>query len=445
MRFGRRLYQARGNPHAIAVAPGAPLEEVVGLQRFADLAGTAGALLEHHRRVTRNDADAVLTQLPELRDHLFGEPVCEVPVLAALAQVHERKHGEPGFRSCRLLASCVGLQRTDEPVASPWQRLDEPWTLGIVSKRGSQPFHGGVEAVFEIDEGATGPEPLPELVTRDQVAPALEHHQEDLEGLLLQSDPPRTVLQFPRAHVQLEGSETHPIGARRCIHATTCPRPSGGSEGTLPLANATARTATIVVAGVQAASRREAESRGGFRRDPGRWGIIASADAWGNGNVTENAMKRIGVITAIGCCVLLAAGAVRAEVTLNSVRVAAADTVALAKFYQSAFGMHEVNRIDVPGGPEIFVNFGATLDAAKANKSQPIVIMHRDSDATKDPIAHVILNVTDMAATVAAIKAAGGSMDGEPRPFRNTGIVIGIAVDPAGNRLELIQRAAASR
>ena len=156
-------------------------------------------------------------------------------------------------------------------------------------------------------------------------------------------------------------------------------------------------------------------------------------------------MKRIGVITAIGCCLLLAGGAARAEVTLNSVRVAAADTVALARFYQSAFGMQEVNRIDVPGGPEIFVNFGATLDAAKANKSQPIVIMHRDSDATKDPIAHVILNVTDMAATVAAIKAAGGSMDGEPRPFRNTGIVIGIAVDPAGNRLELIQRAAASR
>ena len=56
------------------------------------------------------------------------------------------------------------------------------------------------------------------------------------------------------------------------------------------------------------------------------------------------------------------------------------------------------------------------------------------------PIPHVILNVTDMAATVAAINAAGGSMDGDPRPFGNTGIVIGIAVDPAGNRLELIQR-----
>jgi len=129
-----------------------------------------------------------------------------------------------------------------------------------------------------------------------------------------------------------------------------------------------------------------------------------------------------------------------AQVKLNSVRIGAKDTPALAKFYQAAFGMQEVNRIDVPGGPEVFVNFGATTDAAKANKSEPIVIMHRDSDDLKDAIAHVILDVKDMAATVAAIKAAGGSMAGDPRPFGTTGIVIGIAIDPAGNRLELIQR-----
>src|SRR6185436_13525953 len=95
---------------------------------------------------------------------------------------------------------------------------------------------------------------------------------------------------------------------------------------------------------------------------------------------------------------LLLAGAAHAQVTLNSVRIAAKDTVALAKFYQAAFGMQEVNRIDVQGGPEIFVNFGATVESAKANKSEPIVIMHRDSDDVKDPIAHVILNVKDMAA-----------------------------------------------
>src|SRR5213075_2539930 len=150
-------------------------------------------------------------------------------------------------------------------------------------------------------------------------------------------------------------------------------------------------------------------------------------------------MKRI-LRNAITALVLVMPAAASAQVTMNSVRIGAADTVAIAKFYEGAFGMQEVNRIEVPGGPEIFVNFGATADVAKANRGLPIVIIHRESDAVKDPIAHVILNVTNMNATVAAIKAAGGSMDGDPRPFRNTGIVIGIATDPAGNRIELIQR-----
>ncbi len=151
-------------------------------------------------------------------------------------------------------------------------------------------------------------------------------------------------------------------------------------------------------------------------------------------------MKKIRYTAISISAVLLLVSAAFAQVTLNSVRVGAKDTAALAKFYQTAFGMQETNRINAPGGPEIFVNFGATVETAKANKSEPIVIMHRDSDDLKDPIAHVILNVKDMKTTVAAIKAAGGSMDGEPRPYGNTGIVIGIATDPAGNRIELIQR-----
>ena len=151
-------------------------------------------------------------------------------------------------------------------------------------------------------------------------------------------------------------------------------------------------------------------------------------------------MQRISTTAIAVSATLLLASAAHAQVTLNSVRIGAKDTVSLAKFYQAAFGMQEVNRIDTPGGPEIFVNFGATIDAAKAIKGEPIVIMHRDSDDLKDPIAHLILNVKDMAATVAAIRAAGGSMAGDARPFRNAGVVIGIAIDPAGNRLELIQR-----
>ena len=154
----------------------------------------------------------------------------------------------------------------------------------------------------------------------------------------------------------------------------------------------------------------------------------------------ETSMKRASAIVLAVTAALLLAGAARAQVTLNSVRVGAQDQVVLAKFYEAAFGMFEVNRINAPGGPEIFVNFGATADSAKANKGQPIVIMHRDSDDLKDPVPHIILNVKDMTATVAAIKAAGGSMAGDPRAFGNTGMMIGIAIDPAGNRIELIQR-----
>jgi predicted enzyme related to lactoylglutathione lyase len=137
---------------------------------------------------------------------------------------------------------------------------------------------------------------------------------------------------------------------------------------------------------------------------------------------------------------LLLAGASHAQVFLDSVRIAAKDTVALAKFYQAAFGMQEVNRIENPGGTEVFVNFGTTVEAAKANKMPLMVLFHRDSDDVKDPVPHIIFQVKDMAATVAAVKAAGGTMTGDPRPFRNSGIVIGFAIDPAGNRIELIQR-----
>src|SRR5215475_11077778 len=133
----------------------------------------------------------------------------------------------------------------------------------------------------------------------------------------------------------------------------------------------------------------------------------------------------------ISAAVLLAQAA-HGQVALDSVRIAAKDTVALAKFYQAAFGMQEVNRIENPGGTEVFVNFGDTVEAAKANKNPLMILFHRDSDDVKDPIPHVIFVVKDMAKTVAAVKAAGGTMTGEPRPFKGTGTVLGFAVDPAG-------------
>lgn len=138
--------------------------------------------------------------------------------------------------------------------------------------------------------------------------------------------------------------------------------------------------------------------------------------------------------------VLAAAGVAHAGgVTLNAGRVGAVDADATAKFYEAAFGLKEVNRFKFPGGAEIMLNFGDSVAAAKANPAAQIVVMHRASDAVKDSVPHLIFNVTDIAAVAKAVTAAGGKIQGKPREFGKTGILIGFAVDPAGNRIELIQ------
>ena len=140
----------------------------------------------------------------------------------------------------------------------------------------------------------------------------------------------------------------------------------------------------------------------------------------------------------IGLSALLLVGvSAQAGVTINSTRVGAVDVAALEKFYAAAFGMQEVQRI---GTTEVMLNFGDSVAAAKANPGSQLVIMHRDSDEQKDTMAHLIFNVTDMTATVAAITAAGGKMERAPFVFGTSGVTIGLGVDPAGNHFEMLQQ-----
>ena len=151
-------------------------------------------------------------------------------------------------------------------------------------------------------------------------------------------------------------------------------------------------------------------------------------------------MTRITTFLAGAGAALLLVAQTQAGTSLLGGRVGAEDVPALAKFYTAAFGLKEVNRLEFPGVTEIMMNYGDTVEAAKKNENAQVVIMSRDAKAAKDPMPHLIFNVTDMAATVAAVKAAGGKMDGEPKPFGKTGILIGMLVDPAGNHIELIQQ-----
>jgi predicted enzyme related to lactoylglutathione lyase len=148
-------------------------------------------------------------------------------------------------------------------------------------------------------------------------------------------------------------------------------------------------------------------------------------------------IKKMGLSLGVCAALLAAASAQAAGVTLNAARVGAMDVAALEKFYESAFGMQEVQRI---GAQEVMLNFGDSVATAKANPAAQIVIMKRVADDQTDKIAHLIFNVTDMSATVAAITAAGGKMERAPFVFGNSGITIGLGVDPAGNHFEMLQQ-----
>ena len=140
-------------------------------------------------------------------------------------------------------------------------------------------------------------------------------------------------------------------------------------------------------------------------------------------------------------CAALFSLQAHADVSMNSVRITADDVLATGEFYKTAFGMQEVNRLNLQGGAiELFLNFGGTVDAAKANGDAQLVIMQRDAGAVQDGIAHLIVDVTDMKATAEAVKAAGGKIVREPFVFGDTGTWIGMINDPAGNVVEMLQQ-----
>ena len=74
----------------------------------------------------------------------------------------------------------------------------------------------------------------------------------------------------------------------------------------------------------------------------------------------------------------------RAEVTVMAVRLGASDVVALAKFYDAAFGLKEIDRVGNPA-TEIIMRFGATVAEAKAGASPEFLVQKREGVAN-DPM-----------------------------------------------------------
>jgi predicted enzyme related to lactoylglutathione lyase len=141
----------------------------------------------------------------------------------------------------------------------------------------------------------------------------------------------------------------------------------------------------------------------------------------------------------VGLCAAFLTADARADVTVLAVRLGASDVVALAKFYDVAFGLKEIDRVGSPP-TEIIMRYGATVAAAKAGDSPEFLVQKRDG-SVNDPIHHAIFRVSDIVATVTAARAAGAKVDRDVTTVSIGGAPIKIAmlVDPQGNALEIME------
>jgi len=129
-----------------------------------------------------------------------------------------------------------------------------------------------------------------------------------------------------------------------------------------------------------------------------------------------------------------------ADVAVLAVRLGAQDVVALAKFYETAFGLKEIDQVGQPP-TEIVMRYGATVTAAKAGSSPEFLVSRREPGAANDSIPHAIFYVSNIRATVAAAKAAGAGIKRDVASVRIGSMPVKVAtlVDPDGNLLELME------
>src|SRR5215475_12076280 len=100
------------------------------------------------------------------------------------------------------------------------------------------------------------------------------------------------------------------------------------------------------------------------------------------------------ITTILGLFAVSCAVCASADVTVLAVRLAAKDVVTLAKFYDTAFGLKEIDRVGQPP-TEIIMRYGATVAAAKAGSSPEFLLGRREPGASADSMPHVVFHVSD--------------------------------------------------
>jgi predicted enzyme related to lactoylglutathione lyase len=146
------------------------------------------------------------------------------------------------------------------------------------------------------------------------------------------------------------------------------------------------------------------------------------------------------ITTILGLAAVTWSMCAAADVTVMAVRLGAKDVVTLAKFYEAAFGLKEIDRVGQPP-TEIIMRYGTSVATAKAGSSPEFLLASREPGAASDSMPHAIFHVSDIAATIAAAKKAGATAKGEVASIKIGSMPVKVAmlVDPDGNVLEIME------
>ena len=107
----------------------------------------------------------------------------------------------------------VRLDRRDEAVAPPGQRLDEARGFCDIAERRAEFPDGVVDALFEIDERVAVPERMLKIVARDDHPRMFQQKSQDLERLRTDRNATPVLRQFERQTIEVEDTETPPASA----------------------------------------------------------------------------------------------------------------------------------------------------------------------------------------------------------------------------------------
>lgn len=105
-------------------------------------------------------------------------------------------------------------------------------------------------------------------------------------------------------------------------------------------------------------------------------------------------------------------------------------------FYIGVLGMKVLNTYEQPGFKEYQLVFADQPMAGGLN------LIRRGTETAPfagDRPMHIVVRVKDLVATCGKVAAAGGTLERECKPPPAGGLSVGMALDPDGHRIELIQ------